>query len=70
MTNFIYCPGVWKSHLAHGISGLKLLLENGSDPNILFTPQFVHLVCCEKWPLIHHQKTEASPLGAGSIPIT
>ena len=54
LTNFIYCPGVWQSHLEYGISGLKLLLEKGSDPNILFTPQFVHLARCEKWPLIHH----------------
>lgn len=54
LTNFIYCPSVWQSHLEYGISGLKLLLEKGSDPNILFTPQFVHLARCEKWPLIHH----------------
>ena len=54
LTNFIYCLGVWQSHLEYGISGLKLLLEKGSDPNILFTPQFVHLARCEKWPLIHH----------------
>lgn len=68
LVNFMYCARIWQANVDYSISGLKLLLENGANPDLLFTPQFVHLAKCQQWALIHHCHHAHTLFGVYGIP--
>lgn len=62
LVNYIISNGrLWneKDSLDKGLDGIALLLENGANPDVLFTPSFVQAAGCEKWGLVHHSEHAA-----------